>query len=281
MFPTPATFRGPSPLQRACADGLFFCNSVWRMPRGRGGCRAARPRRHARSLWRAPTRRCTRRVHRRSRRGPSPSSSAARGVRPSTELRTARGWRAPSTLCPPCSPPRPRQRLRRAAAAAAGRGAAGDSDGAGAAAVAVGVARRALRARADALLEGRRPRIRCRRRAFKLDGGCATLPAPLPRPVRATAAARAAAGGRRRPRAWGNSQARRGGGWVAGADLRVPPAVRCARCKYVATAPSRGECAWHALLLDALHVVGDGAEYFTVSEEEPKARRRLTADTLS
>ena len=48
----------------------------------------------------------------------------------------------------------------------------------------------------------------------------------------------------------------------------------CARCKYVATAPSRGECAWHARCsLDALHVVGDGAEYFTVSRRgEPKKR---------
>ena len=258
MFPTPATFRGPSPLQRACADGLFFCNAVSRMCRE--GDAAAEPldRTAARSLFAA----CADSTLYPQSSPPEPVAGTvtivvgARGVRPSTELRTARGWRAcSSTLCPPCSPPRPPptppaapplHRWARPPLATATAPAAAPSRPASLVA--------ALRARADALLGGPPPanHAACRR-AFKLsDGGRAALPAPLrpglraPLPRRASRRRRATTG--RAPGA--TAVDGEAGGWtgVAGADLRACRQLcdGCARCKYVATAPSRGECAWHA-----------------------------------
>ena len=99
MFPTPVTFRGPSPLQRACADGLFFCNAVSRMCRE--GEAAAEPldRTAARSLFVA----CADSTLYPQSSPPEPVAGTVTivvggaGVRPSTELRTARDWRACSS----------------------------------------------------------------------------------------------------------------------------------------------------------------------------------------
>ena len=286
MFPTPATFRGPSPLQRACADGLFFCNAVSRMCRE--GDAAAEPldRTAARSLFVA----CADSTLYPQSSPPEPVAGTVTivvgGARRAAVHGAQNGTRLAGVLLHLMSAVLAAAPAANASAAPPlpplGAAAAGDGDGAAAAAPSRPASLiAALRARADALLGGPPPanHAACRR-AFKLsDGGRATLPAPLrpglcaPLPPREPSTTNDDG-----PRAWGNCSRGEAGGWtaVAGADLRACRQLcdGCARCKYVATAPSRGECAWHARCsLDALHVVGDGAEYFTVSRRgEPKKR---------
>ena len=168
-----------------------------------------------------------------------------------------------------------------------GATAAGDGDGDGAAAPSRSASLvAALRARAAALLGGPPPAIAACRRLHALGRRPRRAAgAAAPRPMRAAAAPRAIVDGRW-PRAWGNCSHGEAGGWtgVAGADPRACRRLcdGCAQCKYVATAPSRGECAWHARCSSTRCTLLVTAPSTTVSRRgEPKTWRRLTADTLS